>query len=118
MNGKSSPLKNKVVMVTGGTGSFGNQFVHSVLRGHQPKKLIIFSRDELKLVIEQHGGKNQSGVSAKTNYLLAGDEAGPSKLDKAKKLGVKQQWSWSYFLTTERASANPKVVGHGAPYKK
>ena len=48
-----------------------------------------FSRDELKQVIEQHGGKNQSGVSAKTNYLLAGDEAGPSKLDKAKKLGIK-----------------------------
>jgi len=48
-----------------------------------------FSRDELKQVIEQHGGKNQSGVSVKTNYLLAGDEAGPSKLDKAKKLGVK-----------------------------
>jgi DNA ligase (NAD+) len=48
-----------------------------------------FSRDELKKVIEQHGGKNQSGVSAKTNFLLAGDEAGPSKLDKAKKLGVK-----------------------------
>jgi len=47
-----------------------------------------FSRDEIKQIIEQHGGKNQSGVSAKTNYLLAGDEAGPSKLDKAKKLKV------------------------------
>jgi DNA ligase (NAD+) len=47
-----------------------------------------FSRDEIKVVIEQHGGKNQSGVSAKTNYLLAGDEAGPSKLDKARKLKV------------------------------
>ncbi|MCX6291740.1 MAG: NAD-dependent DNA ligase LigA [Bacteroidetes bacterium] len=48
-----------------------------------------FSRDEIKQVIEQHGGKNQSGVSAKTDYLLAGDEAGPSKLEKAKKLNVK-----------------------------
>jgi len=48
-----------------------------------------FSRDGIKEVIEQHGGKNQSGVSAKTNFLLAGDEAGPSKLDKAKKLNVK-----------------------------
>lgn len=48
-----------------------------------------FSRDDLKKVIERHGGKNQSGVSAKTDYLLAGDEAGPSKLDKAKKLKVK-----------------------------
>jgi DNA ligase (NAD+) len=48
-----------------------------------------FSRDEIKQMIEQHGGKNQSGVSLKTNYLLAGDEAGPSKLDKARKLNVK-----------------------------
>ncbi len=47
-----------------------------------------FSRDEIKEVIEQHGGKNQSGVSAKTNYLLAGDEPGPSKVEKAKKLNV------------------------------
>lgn len=48
-----------------------------------------FSRDGIKDVIEQNGGKNQSGVSAKTNFLLAGDEAGPSKLEKAKKLNVK-----------------------------
>jgi DNA ligase (NAD+) len=47
-----------------------------------------FSRDEIKAVIEQHGGKNQSGVSAKTSFLLAGEEAGPSKVDKAKKLNV------------------------------
>ncbi len=48
-----------------------------------------FSREEIKVLIEQHGGKNQSGVSAKTTFLLAGDEAGPSKLEKAKKLNVK-----------------------------
>lgn len=48
-----------------------------------------FSRDGIKDVIEQNGGKNQSGVSAKTNFLLAGDEAGPSKLEKAKKLHVR-----------------------------
>jgi len=48
-----------------------------------------FSRDQIKQLIEQHGGKNQSGVSAKTSYLLAGDEAGPSKLEKAKQLNVK-----------------------------
>ncbi len=47
-----------------------------------------FSRDEIKKIIEQHGGKNQNGVSAKTNFLLAGDEAGPSKLEKAKKLKI------------------------------
>lgn len=48
-----------------------------------------FSRDEIKVVIEQHGGKNQSGVSAKTSFLLAGDKAGDSKLEKASKLNVK-----------------------------
>lgn len=47
-----------------------------------------FSRDELKTVIEQHGGKNQSGVSSKTTYLLAGEKAGDSKLEKAGKLNV------------------------------
>lgn len=47
-----------------------------------------FSRDELKGLIEQHGGKNLSGVSSKTNYLVAGDKTGPSKMAKADKLGV------------------------------
>jgi len=48
-----------------------------------------FSRDELKATIEQNGGKVLSGVSAKTSYLVAGEESGPSKLNKAQKLGVK-----------------------------
>jgi UDP-N-acetylglucosamine 4,6-dehydratase len=41
-------LNDKTVLVTGGTGSFGNKFVETVLEKHRPKKLIIFSRDELK----------------------------------------------------------------------
>jgi UDP-N-acetylglucosamine 4,6-dehydratase len=41
-------LTGKVVLITGGTGSFGQKFVEIVLREHQPKKLIVFSRDELK----------------------------------------------------------------------
>ncbi len=41
-------LKNKTVLVTGGTGSFGNAFVHYLLKNHDLKKLIILSRDELK----------------------------------------------------------------------
>lgn len=40
--------KNQVVLVTGGTGSFGKQFVETMLKQYQPHKLIIFSRDELK----------------------------------------------------------------------
>ena len=47
-----------------------------------------YSRDQLKNLIEINGGKNLSSVSSKTNYLLAGDKMGPSKLKKAKDLGV------------------------------
>jgi DNA ligase (NAD+) len=48
-----------------------------------------FSRDEIKELIERNGGKNVSSVSAKTNFLLAGDNMGPAKLKKATDLGVK-----------------------------
>lgn len=41
-------LDGKVILITGGTGSFGRRFVATVLREHQPKKVIVFSRDELK----------------------------------------------------------------------
>ena len=46
------------------------------------------SRDEYKLIIEQNGGKNVGSISGKTSFVLAGDNMGPSKLEKAKKLGV------------------------------
>lgn len=47
------------------------------------------SRDELKALIEAHGGKNLAAVSANTTYLLAGAKIGPAKLQKAQKLGVR-----------------------------
>ena len=47
------------------------------------------SRDELKALIEANGGKNLAAVSANTSYLLAGDKIGPTKLQKANKLGIK-----------------------------
>jgi DNA ligase (NAD+) len=47
-----------------------------------------FSRDELKKVIEDNGGKNVSSISAKTTYVVAGENMGPAKLEKATKLGV------------------------------
>jgi DNA ligase (NAD+) len=50
--------------------------------------LLRFSRDVAKEMVEQNGGKNLSGVSAKLDYLVAGEKAG-SKLTKAEKLGVK-----------------------------
>ena len=48
-----------------------------------------FERDNLKVKIETNGGKVLSGVSAKLDYLLAGENMGPSKLEKAQKLSVK-----------------------------
>ena len=46
------------------------------------------SRDEYKALIEQHGGKNVGSISGKTSFILAGDNMGPSKLEKANKLGI------------------------------
>ena len=47
------------------------------------------SRDEYKRIIEQHGGKNVGSISGKTSFMLAGENMGPSKLEKAEKLGVR-----------------------------
>jgi DNA ligase (NAD+) len=47
-----------------------------------------YSRDGLKADIELHGGKNVSSISAKTSYLIAGESAGPSKLEKAMQLKI------------------------------
>ena len=46
------------------------------------------SRDEYKTMIEQHGGKNVGSISSKTSFILAGENMGPSKLQKAEKLGI------------------------------
>lgn len=46
------------------------------------------SRDELKQMIEDHGGKNGSSISSKTDYVVAGDKMGPAKLEKANQLGI------------------------------
>jgi DNA ligase (NAD+) len=47
-----------------------------------------FSRDDLKKAIEDNGGKVGSSISAKTDYLIAGDNMGPAKLEKANKLNI------------------------------
>lgn len=46
------------------------------------------SRDEYKALIEQNGGKNSGSISSKTSYILAGDNMGPAKLEKAESLGI------------------------------
>ncbi len=47
------------------------------------------SRDEYKAIIERNGGRNVGSISAKTSFVLAGENMGPAKLEKAQKLGVK-----------------------------
>ena len=68
-----------------------NQSIQGALSG----KIIVvsgvfsaFSRDEMKELIEQNGGKNASSISSKTDFLVAGDNMGPAKLKKAVDLGV------------------------------
>lgn len=48
-----------------------------------------FSREKLKEVIEEHGGINVSSISSKTDFVLAGENMGPSKREKANKLGIR-----------------------------
>ncbi len=58
------------------------------------KKIVIsgvfakHSREEYKAMIEQNGGKNVSSISSATSFILAGENMGPAKLEKARKLGI------------------------------
>jgi len=45
-------LSNSSILVTGGTGSFGRRFIDTILEQHSPKRVVIFSRDELKQYID------------------------------------------------------------------
>jgi len=60
------------------------------------------SRDELKKLIEQNGGKSTSGVTKKTSYLLAGDKPGPDKVKKAESLGVPMLSEDAFFQLIEQ----------------
>jgi DNA ligase (NAD+) len=68
-----------------------NEVCTDVLKG---KKIVIsgvfshYSRDEYKDIIEANGGKNVGSISSSTSFVLAGSNMGPSKLEKASKLGV------------------------------
>ena len=65
------------------------------------------SRDEYKELIERHGGKNLGSISAKTSFVLAGDNMGPAKREKAQSLGVKLM-SESEFL--ELINEKPTII--------
>jgi len=62
-------MNNKTILITGGTGSFGKKFVETVLKKFKPKKLIIFSRDELK----QHEMSNSKFKNSKILRYFIGD---------------------------------------------
>ena len=66
---KSEKLKGQTVVISG-------TFSHH-------------SRDEYKALIEQHGGKNSGSISSKTSFILAGENMGPAKMEKAAKLGIR-----------------------------
>ena len=68
LQGSSDKLQGKSIVISG-------VFAHH-------------SRDEYKALIEQHGGKNVGSISGKTSFILAGGNMGPSKLQKAEKLGI------------------------------
>ena len=65
------------------------------------------SRDEYKELIERHGGKNSGSISAKTSFVLAGDNMGPAKREKAQELGVRLV-SETEFL--EMINEKPSIV--------
>lgn len=68
INGNTNKLAGKIIVISG------------VFAKH--------SRDEYKTMIENNGGKNSGSISSKTSFILAGDNMGPAKLQKAEKLGI------------------------------
>ena len=72
-------------------------------------KFTLHSRDEFMALIEKNGGKNQSGVNANTDFIIAGENMGPAKLQKAEKLGI-QILSESDFV--EIIKGNTTVEEH------
>ena len=70
------------------------------------------SREEYKAMIEQYGGKNVSSISKNTSFVLAGDNMGPSKLEKARQLGVPVK-SENEFLQMIDVSPKPQKAETG-----
>lgn len=67
------------------------------------------SRDEYKAIIEQHGGRNVGSISAKTSFILAGENMGPSKLEKANKLGIRIMNEDEFLRMLESQEAQKSV---------
>ena len=78
-------------------------------------KFLRHSRDELKELIELHGGKNLAAVSANVDYLVAGENMGPAKLQKATKLGIKMLSEEEFEALIASASAPAKAEQPAQP---
>jgi len=92
----SEPVNREMI---GRLRAEGLQFEIDKREGHPGRELdgrtfvisgvfAMHSRDELKSLIERHGGRSSGSISSKTDYILAGENMGPSKYEKARKLGI------------------------------
>ena len=72
-------LDNKTILITGGTGSFGNKFVEMIFRKYSPKKVIIFSRDEFK---QHQMAKRYQDLAAEIRYFI-GDIRDKNRLERS-----------------------------------
>ena len=90
---------NESIILIDDLKNFGLQFeqeskmAQQVSEKLQGKSIVVsgvfsLSRDEIKGMVELHGGKNVSSISSKTDYVLAGENMGPAKLEKAEKLKI------------------------------
>ena len=93
----ANPVNRKIVSRLRGYGlqmSLSEEQIQSAGNKLEGKSIVIsgvfarHSRDEYKRIIEENGGKNVGSISGKTSFILAGDNMGPAKLQKAEKLGV------------------------------
>lgn len=93
----ANPVNREIVSRLSGYGlqmSLSEEQIQSAGNKLEGKSIVIsgvfarHSRDEYKRIIEENGGKNVGSISGKTSFILAGDNMGPAKLQKAEKLGV------------------------------
>lgn len=92
-----NPVNQEIVSRLRGYGlqmSLSEEQIQSASNKLEGKSIVIsgvftrHSRDEYKRIIEENGGKNVGSISGKTSFILAGDNMGPAKLQKAEKLGI------------------------------
>ena len=95
-------LKNKTILITGGTGSFGKEFIKQTLKNYKPKKIIIFSRDELK---QYELKKTFSEKQLKILRFFIGDVRDKERVSQAfNKVDIVKSRKWNWYLTRSKKS--------------